>query len=291
MSVRRPSRVSGPPKAIVAALLALGLLGLFAPIASAAEQTYIVDGKGDASGGACVTATPADCTLRSAIELANASAGEHDLIGFDGAIFNGEATDTVTLASALPAITSPLTLNGSHSCVIGVLTGPCVGVAASSTSASVLTVEDADNVTINGLALTGGQTGINVIDSSQFVTITGNWIGVKLDTSAGGNLGAGIFIDPDSNGAVIGGTDAGSQNVISNNGTGLDILGADNATIRGNFFGVNTERPGRGRKHHQGHRDHRLDRRRRLQSPEQRNRRRPAESRSADNRTATRAAT
>ena len=123
------------------------------------------------------------------------------MIGFDGTIFNGEATDTITLGSALPAITSPLTLNGSHSCVIGGLSGPCVGVAASSTSVSVLTVEDADNVTINGLSLTGGQTGINVIDSSQFVTITGNWIGVKLDTSAGGNLGAGIFIDPDSNGA------------------------------------------------------------------------------------------
>ncbi len=223
---------------IAAALLALGLLGFFSPIASAAEQTYIVDSKGDTPGGACVTATPADCTLRSAIELSNASAGEHDLIGFDGTIFNGEATDTITLGSALPAITSPLTLNGSHSCVIGGLSGPCVGVAASSTSVSVLTVEDADNVTINGLSLTGGQTGINVIDSSQFVRITGNWIGVKLDTSAGGNLAAGIFIDPDSNGAVIGDTDAGSQNVISNNGTGLDILGADNATIRGNFFGV-----------------------------------------------------
>ena len=84
MSARRPPRVSGPPKAIVVALLALGLLGLFAPIASAAEQTYIVDSKGDTPGGACVTATPADCTLRSAIELSNASAGEHDLIGFDG---------------------------------------------------------------------------------------------------------------------------------------------------------------------------------------------------------------
>ena len=102
----------------------------------------------------------------------------------------------------------------------------------------MLTVDNADNVTINGLSITGGQSGINVIDSSQAVTITGNWIGVKLDGSAGGNLAAGIFIDPDSNGAAIGGTNLGQRNVISNNGTGLDILGADDAVIRGNFFGV-----------------------------------------------------
>ena len=108
MSARRPSRVSGPPLAIVAALLALGLLGLFAPIASAAEQTYIVDGKGDTPGGACVTATrqqTARCDPRS--NCRTPRPGNDDLIGFDGTIFNGEATDTITLGSALPAITYP----------------------------------------------------------------------------------------------------------------------------------------------------------------------------------------
>ena len=61
---------------------------------------------------------------------------------------------------------------------------------------------------------------------------------MKLDGSAAGSLAAGIFIDPDSNGAHIGGSNLADRNVISNNGTGLDILGADDAVIQGNFFGV-----------------------------------------------------
>ena len=93
-------------------------------------------------------------------------------------------------------------------------------------------------MTINGLSLTGGQTGINVIDSSQFVTITGNWIGVKLDGSAGGNLGGRDLHRPRLQRRRHRRYERGSQNVISNNGIGLDILGADNAAIRGNFFGV-----------------------------------------------------
>jgi hypothetical protein len=216
------------------------LLGFFAPIASAAEQTYIVDSKGDAPGGACVTATPADCTLRSAIELSNASTSDDDTISFDFSIFKGDLASKITLGAGLPAITDRVSINGS-SCVTaapGSISGPCVEVAAASTGTSVLTVDNADNSLINGLSLVGGQTGINVINSSQSLAVTQNWIGVKLDGSAGGNLLAGIFIDPNSNNAVIGGDAAGQRNVISNNGTGLDILGADNATIRSNFFGV-----------------------------------------------------
>ena len=235
MSARRPSRVSGPPLAIVAVLLALGLLGLCAPAAFA--LTYEVDSMGDTPGGACVTVTPADCTLRSAIELSNASTSDDDTISFDFSIFKGDLASKITLGAGLPAITDKATINGS-SCVTaapGSISGPCVEVGVPFGQPG-LTVET-DDVSINGLSVTGGGTGINIIDASGAAEITQSWLGVKLDGSNGGN-GTGIFIDPDSNNAVIGGNEAGQRNVISNNGIGLDILGADNATIRGNFFGV-----------------------------------------------------
>jgi CSLREA domain-containing protein len=229
------------PLAIAVALLALGMLGVLAPAAFAV--TYEVNSKGDEPDAAvgtngCKTAANV-CSLRAAIQESNNSTGTLDLIGFDGTIFNGKPGAAITLGSVLPSITDGAFINGS-SCVTDVnsLSGPCVEVKASSTSTSVLTLDSADNSLINGLSLVGGQTGINVLNSSQSLTVTQNWIGVKLDGSAGGNLLAGIFIDPNSNNAVIGGLDAGSRNVISNNGIGLDILGADNATIRGNFFGV-----------------------------------------------------
>jgi hypothetical protein len=217
----------------------VGLLGLTAPVASAAEETYIVDNTGDAAGGACVTVTPADCSLRSAIEKSNASAGESDLISFDFSIFTGVLPGSrIALGSALPALTSQFTLNGSSCLPAGADIGPCVEVVAPSTAASVLTVDNADNSSINGLSLTGGRNGINVIDSSAALTITNNWIGVKLDGSAGGNAEAGIFVDPDSDGAAIGGTSLGQRNVISNNAIGIDVLGADQTTIQGNYIGV-----------------------------------------------------
>jgi CSLREA domain-containing protein len=239
VSARRPSRVSGPPPAIVAVLLALGLLGLFASTASALD--YTVDSKGDepdASIGTngCKTAANV-CSLRAAIQESNNSTAVDDRISFDFTVFKGDLASKITLGAGLPAITDKAEVNGS-SCVTaapGSISGPCVEVGVP-LGQSGLTVET-DDVSINGLSVTGGGTGIDIIDASSATEITQSWLGVKLDGSNGGN-GTGIFIHPDSNNAVIGGSEAGQRNVISNNGTGLDILGADSATIRGNFFGV-----------------------------------------------------
>jgi hypothetical protein len=221
--------------------MTLGLLGLLVPVASA--KTYVVNELGDAADAAAnevcdsVAGGSEQCTLRAAIEESNGSTGVVDLIGFDGTIFNGEPADTIALGSGLPPITNQVTINGSSCLAAGAAISPCVGVNSPS-SAVALTIENTDNVTINGLSVTGGQFGIDVIDSSQAFTATNDWIGVKLDGSAASNLTAGIFIDPDSNGAHIGGSNLADRNVISNNGTGLDIMGADDAVIQGNFFGV-----------------------------------------------------
>jgi hypothetical protein len=108
---------------------------------------------------------------------------------------------------------------------------------------SALTVEDANGVEIEGLAITGvaggaGAAAINAINSSATLKLRDNWLGVKLDGAAGPN-NKGIFLDPDSNSATIGGVNAADRNVIANNSfEGLDIEGADEADILGNYFGV-----------------------------------------------------
>ena len=54
----------------------------------------------------------------------------------------------------------------------------------------------------------------------------------------------GIFFDPGSDGATIGGSAASERNVISGNeGDGLDLNGACETTIQGNYFGVSPPEP------------------------------------------------
>lgn len=212
------------------ALIAL-VCTLFAPAVAGAE-TFIVnsagEGEDETPGDEFCRVAGTECTLRAAIEEANALFGEFDLIEFDEDVFDGQMAGTIP-AGSLPTIVEGVSIFGECS-VVGVIR-PCVGVDGASAAAPALSVENANPVTIGGLALTGAETGINVVGSKSF-RAAGNWLGVKLDGSAGGNS-TGISLDPESNEARIGG------NVFANNsGDGLDILGADNVEILGNYFGV-----------------------------------------------------
>jgi hypothetical protein len=239
-------------KAFASLLIAVVCL-LLAPTAALAEN-YVVNDIGDeadvavGSGGCDADAgAPVKCTLRAAIQESNSSTAVDDTITF-AALFNGEAADTISAGAGFPAITDKVTIDGDAGGAGGQCTtaaagvkGPCVGVART-VAGSVLVVENTDDVTVEGLALTNatgpGAAAINVLNSSTGFVARDNWLGVKLDGSAGANE-KGIFLDPDSNGATIGGTAAADRNVFANNAfEGLDIEGADNADVLGNYFGV-----------------------------------------------------
>jgi CSLREA domain-containing protein len=213
---------------------------LFAVPNVALAVTYTVDStldEADAAPGAggCLTAG-AKCTLRAAIEESNASTSVKDTIDF-AAAFNGQLADTIAITlGGFPSIADEVTIDGDKGTpctTAALLAGPCVGVSGS----AGLDV-NSDDVEIKGLAVVEAGTGVNVINGSSGFTATNNWIGVKLDGSPGANT-TGIFIDPDSNGASIGGMLPADRNVIANNSNeGLDIEGADDAVVRGNYFGV-----------------------------------------------------
>jgi hypothetical protein len=96
-----------------------------------------------------------------------------------------------------------------------------------------------EGVTIEGVAVTGATTGIRAINKAEELTVRGSWLGVKLDGSNGTGANTGIWLDPGSDNATIGGTAASERNVVVNSAAeGLDIEGASDAVVRGNYFGV-----------------------------------------------------
>jgi CSLREA domain-containing protein len=227
------------------ALTLLAVLFVFAVPAGASAAVYQVDSTGDEPDAAvgvagCLTAG-LKCTLRAAIQESDASTGIRDEITFSSA-FDRQLSDTIDPATPLPAIEDPVSILGGDCFGEDGPDAPCAGVKGPS-GAAALTVEDTDGVVIEGLSVTGAQFGIDVIDGSQGFVAKNDWIGLNLIAEDAGN-GTGIFLDPGSDGAQIGGSQAGERNVISGNEfDGLDLQGASDAVIRGNYFGVNPAGP------------------------------------------------
>ena len=234
-------------KVFVSLLIAVGCL-LAVPV-TAAAALYTVDSVGDQEdetkgANGCKTSVNT-CTLRAAIEEANFDSAA-DTIKFNPS-FNGQVADTIELGSSLPAIEFPLTIDGDAEGVGGQCAteagekGPCAGINGPVGGAALI-VEDADKVSIEGLALTGALGGgsgvITVIESSKEFKAVNNWLGIKLDGASAGNT-KGIYLDPGSDKAVIGGVNAAERNVFANSGfEALDIEGASDADMQGNYFGV-----------------------------------------------------
>jgi hypothetical protein len=210
--------------------------------ATASATTFAVDSVGtqsdDASNGVCATPTNA-CTLPAAIEESNASTDVRDEITFAGS-FDSGPEDVIMLSSELPPITDPVTIDAkvaSNDCS-SLTFRPCAGIDGPEEGAALQV--KADEVTIEGLSITGATQGIAVLDSADDFSAGRNWIGVAMDGSAAGNS-TGIFLGPGANQAEIGGfvNGASEKNLIANNGqTGLDLEGASGARISNNDFGI-----------------------------------------------------
>ncbi len=178
------------------------------------------------------------CTLRAAIQESNNSAAVVDEIAF-GPTFHGQLDDTIVLGSLLPAITDRVSIEPGICATQAGQGGPCAGLEGVGLS-SALNIENANGVEIVGLAITGATTGIRVSGSQGFVAAI-NWLGAKLDGSDGGSS-TGIWLGPGSNNATIGGASPMLHNVfVNNNAEGLDIQGADDADVLGNYFGVKAD--------------------------------------------------
>lgn len=205
--------------------------------APAAAATFTVNSTGDGSdaspgNGACATSGGGSvCTLRAAIQEANALAGA-DTIRF--AIGSGPVTINT---SSLPAISQPVTIDATTQ--PGFVSAPIVQIHGGSGSGFSIT---GSTVTIRGFVVSGfADHGISISGGTGNV-VEGCYVGTNMaGTAADGNAGAGVAITSNNN--RIGGREKAQRNVISGN-TGKGNLGgvwissgAQGNIIQGNFIG------------------------------------------------------
>lgn len=210
---------------------------LFTKVASAADFT--VDSINDVSdssiNGVCDIGT-GSCTLRAAIEEANANAGL-DNIFFD---ISGSGPHVITLSSALPSIATPVnidastqpgttcnTLNQGNPHALNIRIIGSTGTGFNITSS---------NVTIKGFSITNNTTsGINVASSADSVTVECNYIGMQIDGATSGANTYGILSSASSNLLI-------TNNLISGNsshGIYINNPAVDQVTIEKNIIGLN----------------------------------------------------
>lgn len=231
------------------ALLGLGLLTaislLLLPVSAASAATLVVNGVGDGSdqapGSPCETES-GSCTLRAAIEVANAEVGL-DEINFDATLFDGSSAGTIVLQSQLPPLTDPVKVrdlcppNQYHD----IPSHPCIGIDAAGQETG-LRVES-DEVLIEGISVIDATVGIAVLKSSDEFIARRDRLGVNLEGEAGPNS-TGIFLGPGANDATLGGYSILEGNWIAYNSVvGLDLEGASRNSILGNSFGLSDVAP------------------------------------------------
>ncbi|MET0646520.1 MAG: Calx-beta domain-containing protein [Pyrinomonadaceae bacterium] len=217
----------------LAACAALGaaLPGRLTPSAGAAS-TFVVNSNADGAD-----ANPADnlcadasgnCTLRAAIQQANATAGA-DTINFQ--ISTG--AQTIAPAFALPVVVDSLTIDATTQ--PGYAGTPLVTLSgANAGSAADGLFINAGTMIVRGLVINGFRSAGVRIGGAGGV-LAGNYIGTDAaGVSAVGN-GVGVLVSGD--GVLVGGASAAERNVISGNVTGVVIFGST-AAVRGNYIGV-----------------------------------------------------
>jgi len=202
-----------------------------------------------------------ECTLRAAMQEANAFAGADTInffiVGSEDSNCNATTNVcTISPTTKLPTITRPLTIDGYSE-----LMGASVNTATTGTNAVLKIVLDgskagsspsapadglyvtARNSTVRGLVINNGFRAGVVFDeetpSDRGRTLEGCFIGTDvLGTSAKGN-GGGVIID-DGEGNVIGGATLAARNLISgNNDTGVFVSeAATGNSLQGNLIGT-----------------------------------------------------
>jgi CSLREA domain-containing protein len=188
-------------------------------------STYSVNSLGDASDATpgndvCATAGTV-CTLRAAIEEANAHAGG-DAITFSIA-------GTIAPATDYPDITEQLAINGTTA--PGYAAPVVIVDGAGSLTVGLAFGSGAANSSLAGLHVLGFTDAGVRIDGDD-VTLENNYVGA---VAGGAPNGDGVQIT--GSGAIIG-SGAGTGNVISGNDIGIFLVASDGTIIRNNRIGA-----------------------------------------------------
>ena len=229
---RSPGGIAGGKVAALAWLAALAALG--AVPAAASGATVTVNGTGDSA------ANDGTCTLREAITAANsnaqsgAAAGEcpagdavpqADTIDFS---ITGGGPHVITPVTELPELREQMTIDGGLTDPNRILLDGVDGTK------SGLTVALDEGFVVRRLAIIRFGDGIDVSSTSNGNTFESNRIGTNFGNDAGlGNTGAGLDLGSDGNNVT--------GNVISGNGTGIEIFTGEDNVIADNRIGTDVD--------------------------------------------------
>jgi len=248
---------------LLAAMMAAGMT----PAPAQASTTFVVNQTSDfpdasTLGVGCDTDvfTNGDqCTLRAAIQQANATAGA-DTINF---AIPGTGVKTIAVGSqgfgGLPTITEQLTIDGytqpgasPNTKAVGNDAALKIVLDGTGASANGFKIENASNSVIKGLVVNGfAGSAINISGDSVGTRIEGNFLGTDVTGTldkGNGNDGVSLFDGPSQ--TVIGGTTPAARNLISaNDDQGIDLGNSSSPgalpeehRIQGNYIG--TDRSG-----------------------------------------------
>ena len=209
-------------------------------IASAA--TLEVNSVGDSvdinpGDGFCDDGT-GNCTLRAAIDEANASVGA-DTINFN---ISGSGVHTITPVTQLPDITDDVTIDGSTQPGSNCGTLVPTNFPASSNSPHTLKIEiDANSVSkgfvtyanttiIRGFVIRGASN-TQIDGGGNSLKIECNYIGTDVNGSSSGQVTLPTGITSNSNNGII------QNNLISGNNVGVNVNSSE--TVRDNLIGTN----------------------------------------------------
>ena len=188
---------------------------------------YVVNTVNDVDDGTC---NATHCSMREAIEAANAHAGADD-INFS---ISGTPPHVIVLGSELPAITESVTIDGTSDPDAVVLQGSSAGPSANGLRVT------GGSATIRGLVILNFAGGAGIRLGTSGNKVLGNIIGLEFTGTTAYPNGVGIRVDAGT-GNTIGGSKPADRNLISgNSGDGILLTGTSSqTTIRGNYVGLN----------------------------------------------------
>lgn len=212
--------------------------------------------------GVCETATLGECTLRAALQEANALAGA-DLIGFS---IPGAGVHTIEPVTLLPMATEEVVIDGytqpgssANTLAVGTDAVLQIQISAASFDRSTLNIGverfaglrlggGADGSVVRGLVVNGFDTdgtfgGFGIVTSATSTTIEGNFVGTEpTGTSVGAVNCYGVSVDVFADGTLVGGTTPAARNLIAGGCVGVhmtDFVGGAPSVVSGNLIGTN----------------------------------------------------